>query len=203
MTGLWLLSPQTPMLFQGQELGTSQPFLYFSDHHDELAEAVREGRREELAGFRSTTHPALRELPGRSRRQSTFLSSKLDEPENYADLPAFALIHDLLKLRREDEIFREQSSQRLHGAVLGTRGVRPPLLQQGRRLPADPDQPRPRSLSDTQLRAALSPAAGHALEAALVQRAPSLRRLGHPAARGRPALAPVRALRGCPGSRAR
>jgi maltooligosyltrehalose trehalohydrolase len=119
LTALWLLAPQTPMLFQGQELGTSKPFLYFSDHRDHLADLVREGRREELAGFRSTTHPALRDfLPDPSSPES-FEVSKLDEPENYADLPAYALIHDLLKLRREDEIFREQTSQRLHGAVLG------------------------------------------------------------------------------------
>ena len=31
MAALWLLAPQTPMLFQGQELGSGRPFLYFSD----------------------------------------------------------------------------------------------------------------------------------------------------------------------------
>ena len=156
-----------------------------------------------LPGFRSTTHPALRDfLPDPSSPES-FEISKLDEPENYADLPAYALIQDLLKLRREDEIFREQTSQRLHGAVLGPESFvlryfsksldcRLILINLGRDL-----YPTPNS------EPLLAPPPGMRLEIALVQRAPSLRRVGHPAARGRPALAPVRSLRGCPGSRAR
>ncbi|HXE53055.1 MAG TPA: malto-oligosyltrehalose trehalohydrolase, partial [Tepidisphaeraceae bacterium] len=46
MTALMLLSPQTPMLFQGQEFGASSPFVYFADHHPELAKLVRKGRGE-------------------------------------------------------------------------------------------------------------------------------------------------------------
>jgi len=49
---LVLLSPFVPMLFQGEEWGASNPFLYFTDHEEtELAEAVRCGRREEFAAF--------------------------------------------------------------------------------------------------------------------------------------------------------
>ena len=44
MTALLLLAPATPMLFQGQEFGASNPFLFFADHEPRLAEAVREGR---------------------------------------------------------------------------------------------------------------------------------------------------------------
>jgi maltooligosyltrehalose trehalohydrolase len=48
---LILTSPFTPMLFMGQEWGSRTPFLYFTDHQDpELAEAVRNGRREEFSG---------------------------------------------------------------------------------------------------------------------------------------------------------
>ena len=32
MTALMLLAPATPMLFQGQEIAASAPFLYFCDH---------------------------------------------------------------------------------------------------------------------------------------------------------------------------
>ncbi|MDO5701454.1 MAG: malto-oligosyltrehalose trehalohydrolase [Bowdeniella nasicola] len=47
---LVLLSPFTPMIFQGQEFAASTPFPFFTDHDDdELAEAVRRGRREEFA----------------------------------------------------------------------------------------------------------------------------------------------------------
>ncbi|MGH7959813.1 MAG: malto-oligosyltrehalose trehalohydrolase, partial [Opitutaceae bacterium] len=36
LTALLLLSPQIPLLFQGQEFGASAPFLYFADHNPEL-----------------------------------------------------------------------------------------------------------------------------------------------------------------------
>lgn len=46
---LLLLGPFTPMLFQGQEWGTSGRFQYFSDHEGELAHAITEGRKAEFA----------------------------------------------------------------------------------------------------------------------------------------------------------
>ncbi|MFO0890494.1 MAG: malto-oligosyltrehalose trehalohydrolase [Isosphaeraceae bacterium] len=119
MTTFWLLSPQTPMLFQGQELGSSRPFVYFSDHKDPLGSLVREGRKQELSGFRRTTHPELDPyLPDASSRDS-YLSSKLEDPGDYSRNPTFLLFRDLLKLRREDPVFRLQHSDRIHGAVLG------------------------------------------------------------------------------------
>ena len=46
---LLLTGPFTPMLFQGEEWGSTSPFLYFTDHPDpELARAVTEGRRREF-----------------------------------------------------------------------------------------------------------------------------------------------------------
>jgi maltooligosyltrehalose trehalohydrolase len=119
MVALWLFAPQTPMLFQGQELGTSRPFVYFSDHHDDLAKLVREGRREELSAFRSTTHPEqLAFMADASARQS-FLDSKLDDITNDETNPTFLLFRDLLKLRREDPIIRTQNAARIDGALIG------------------------------------------------------------------------------------
>ncbi|MBS43595.1 MAG: malto-oligosyltrehalose trehalohydrolase [Nocardioides sp.] len=46
---LTLAGPFTPMLFQGEEWGASTPFQFFTDHDDELGEAVRKGRRGEFA----------------------------------------------------------------------------------------------------------------------------------------------------------
>lgn len=48
---LLLLCPQIPLLFMGEECGSRSPFLYFTDHGDDLAEAVRKGRRKEFAAF--------------------------------------------------------------------------------------------------------------------------------------------------------
>lgn len=47
-----LAAPYLPMLFMGEEYGEKQPFQYFVSHTDEeLAEAVRKGRREEFKDF--------------------------------------------------------------------------------------------------------------------------------------------------------
>ncbi|MDG3005615.1 malto-oligosyltrehalose trehalohydrolase [Paludisphaera mucosa] len=119
LTALWLLSPQTPMLFQGQELGSERPFLYFSDHHDELAAAVCKGRLDELSGFRSTTLPELREALADPGARSTFSACKLEEPGDHREVSEFRLIRDLLKLRREDPIFRAQDALKVQGAVIG------------------------------------------------------------------------------------
>ncbi len=50
-----LLSPFVPMLFMGEEEGARAPFLFFTDFHGELAEAVRRGRRSEFPEF--ADHP--------------------------------------------------------------------------------------------------------------------------------------------------
>lgn len=48
---LLLTSPFTPLLFMGEEWGADTPWLFFSDHGPALADAVRQGRREEFAAF--------------------------------------------------------------------------------------------------------------------------------------------------------
>jgi maltooligosyltrehalose trehalohydrolase len=50
--GIVLLSPNTPLLFMGEEYGEATPFQYFVSHSDQaLIEAVRKGRKEEFAAF--------------------------------------------------------------------------------------------------------------------------------------------------------
>ena len=48
---LVLLCPQIPLMFMGEEFASRTPFLFFTDHHGELADAVRNGRRNEFARF--------------------------------------------------------------------------------------------------------------------------------------------------------
>jgi maltooligosyltrehalose trehalohydrolase len=48
---LVLAAPFLPLLFQGEEWGASTPFLYFTDHPDDLGGAVRAGRHAEFAAF--------------------------------------------------------------------------------------------------------------------------------------------------------
>ena len=46
-----LLAPSPPLLFMGEEFGALTPFVFFCDFGGDLAQAVREGRRAEFAGF--------------------------------------------------------------------------------------------------------------------------------------------------------
>lgn len=50
-SALLLFLPQLPLLFMGQEWGASTPFLYFTDHEEELGRKVTEGRAEEFKDF--------------------------------------------------------------------------------------------------------------------------------------------------------
>ncbi len=119
MTALLLLAPATPMLFQGQEFGASSPFLYFADLPPELAKLTRAGRAEFLAQFPSLAGPeAQAALPDPGDRL-TFERSKLDLTERERHGATYALHVDLLRLRREDPIFRSQGAGGVDGAVLG------------------------------------------------------------------------------------
>ncbi|WP_183876323.1 malto-oligosyltrehalose trehalohydrolase [Rhizobium sp. BK491] len=48
IAAIYLLSPQIPMLFMGEEWGAADPFPFFCDFDEELNAKVRLGRKEEL-----------------------------------------------------------------------------------------------------------------------------------------------------------
>ncbi|MDR7089456.1 MULTISPECIES: malto-oligosyltrehalose trehalohydrolase [Cellvibrio] len=75
---LMLLSPMIPMLFMGEEWGEKHPFLYFTDHEDNLAKAVRDGRRAEFAHFTQFQDPSMRQQIPDPNAISTFLSSRIE-----------------------------------------------------------------------------------------------------------------------------
>jgi maltooligosyltrehalose trehalohydrolase len=119
MTALLLLAPGTPMLFQGQEFSASSPFHYFADHEPELAELVNRGRSEFLKQFPSIATPETTSMLPVPHEPATFERCKLDHSEREKHLEAYRLHCDLLRLRREDPVFRAQDAERMHGAVLG------------------------------------------------------------------------------------
>jgi maltooligosyltrehalose trehalohydrolase len=119
MTALLLLSPATPMLFQGQEFGATNPFFFFADHHPDLAAKVRVGRREFLGQFPSLADPdAVRHVPDPDSLE-TFERCKLKAQERRDHVEAVALHRDLLRLRREEAAFRVPKRRGVDGAVLG------------------------------------------------------------------------------------
>jgi maltooligosyltrehalose trehalohydrolase len=90
-----LFSPEVPLLFMGEEYGENAPFQFFSDHIDEeIAQATREGRREEFAAF---TQFAKEEIPD-PQAPETFENSKLTRVE---DARLVELYRRLLRLRRD------------------------------------------------------------------------------------------------------
>ena len=117
LTALLLLLPGTPMLFQGQEFTSSAPFLFFADHNAELADAVRKGRAEFLANWPSLASGALKFADPCD--EATFETCKLDQFERERHPDAVRLHTDLLRLRREEAVFRRQE-RRLDGAVLSS-----------------------------------------------------------------------------------
>ncbi len=123
MTALLLLAPGTPMLFQGQEFGSTRPFVYFADHDDELARAVAKGRREFLAQFPSLADPDVQQRIPDPAAPETFASCKLDWSERDRHGHIWELHRDLLRLRREDPAFAAQDSTRLLTAVLGAEAM--------------------------------------------------------------------------------
>ncbi len=54
---LQMLCPQIPLMFMGEEQASRTPFLFFTDHNQDLAKAVREGRRREFASFSPRSDP--------------------------------------------------------------------------------------------------------------------------------------------------
>lgn len=78
LTAILLLSPQIPLLFMGEEWGETRPFCFFCDFDGELADAVREGRRNEFRHWSSFHDPHNRELIPDPNALSTFRSSMLE-----------------------------------------------------------------------------------------------------------------------------
>ncbi len=101
-SALLLTAPYTPMLFMGQEWASSAPFLYFTDHHDELGKGVTEGRRKEFAEFSEFRDSANRALIPDPQSLGSFTASKLNwaELEQQPHLETLQLYRDFLQFRQ-------------------------------------------------------------------------------------------------------
>jgi maltooligosyltrehalose trehalohydrolase len=99
---LQLLCPQVPLVFMGEEWGSRRPFQYFTDFHDALGAAVREGRRSEFAAFPAFADAAQRERIPDPNDESTFRQSVPDFEADGVEARRWRRLYaDLLRLRRE------------------------------------------------------------------------------------------------------
>jgi maltooligosyltrehalose trehalohydrolase len=103
-SALLLCAPETPLLFMGQEWAASSPFLYFTDHEEELGRMVTEGRRAEFLAFSAFADPARREQIPDPQADSTFERSRLpwDERDAMPHAGVRRLYERLVHLRRSE-----------------------------------------------------------------------------------------------------
>ncbi|MBT2339777.1 MULTISPECIES: malto-oligosyltrehalose trehalohydrolase [Pseudomonas] len=119
-TALLLLSPMIPLLFMGDEVIAEQPFLFFTSHHGELAELVREGRRNEFKAFSAFNDPEKRERIPDPNAAPTFETSRPNlEARQPEQLVNETLYRRLLKIRREEIVPRLPGAHFLDTEVLG------------------------------------------------------------------------------------
>ena len=99
VTAIYLLSPQIPMLFMGEEWGARERFPYFCDFDEELNAKVRKGRREELSRLPGFDSDDLFDPTD----QLTFEMAKLDWSQLACDVGTemLAFYKSLLTLRQE------------------------------------------------------------------------------------------------------
>ncbi len=104
IAAVYLLLPQIPMLFMGEEWGSSQPFPYFCDFEGELGDLVRQGRRDEFASFPEFKDPEKRDRIPDPQAEQTFRSGKLDWAQATQDPHAewCAWYRRILAVRRQD-----------------------------------------------------------------------------------------------------
>jgi maltooligosyltrehalose trehalohydrolase len=132
---LMLLCPMIPMLFMGEEWGEKHPFLYFTDHEDDLAKAVRDGRRAEFAHLTQFQDPTVRQQIPDPNAINTFLSSRIaftgvmeiggqDEGEESEHKRWWNFYQQLLTLRRTYIIPHLPDVRSADVTIMGPRAVR-------------------------------------------------------------------------------
>ena len=100
LTTVLLLSPSLPLIFMGEEWGERRPFLFFTDFHGELGDAVREGRRREFAHWSAFAAEDNRAKIADPNAKATFTASMLDwaaldRPEHRARLDLYKRLLDV------------------------------------------------------------------------------------------------------------
>ncbi|QOR39801.1 malto-oligosyltrehalose trehalohydrolase [Billgrantia diversa] len=115
-----LLSPMVPLLFMGEEWASERPFLFFTDHRDELAAAVREGRRAEFAAFGAFQDPDLRATIPDPNDAATFEASRPDVEarDNALHADWLAFVRHLLAIRHAEIVPRLDGARALGAEVL-------------------------------------------------------------------------------------
>lgn len=125
LSALLLTSPYMPLLWMGQEWAASTPFLYFTDHPEELGRLVTKGRREEFAHFSAFADPEVAESIPDPQAEETFQRSKLlwDERAAPGHAGILKLYKELLHLRSGHPALRARDRDSFSVAVAGPKAL--------------------------------------------------------------------------------
>jgi maltooligosyltrehalose trehalohydrolase len=107
-TALLLATAATPLLFMGQEWAATAPFLFFTDHDEELGRLVKEGRRHEFRDYAAFADPVQLEKIPDIQSEETFPACKIDwsERDREPHASTLRLYQVLLRLRRTEPALR-------------------------------------------------------------------------------------------------
>jgi len=124
---LLLLAPSPPLLFMGEEYGAETPFLYFCDFGPELADKVKEGRRQEFSRFAQFSDAEVRERIPDPNATDTYRRSCLNwrEPDREKGREFLQMYRSLLALRKKEIIPRLTGLQggKASYSVIGAAGL--------------------------------------------------------------------------------
>lgn len=118
MLAALLLSPHIPLMFMGEEYGETNPFLFFTDFHGDLAKAVREGRAREFAGHGDFEGESVPD----PNAEQTFMMSKLDwsKPHHPEGAEWLAFSKKLLALRQQYIVPLLATGEKASGEIVKT-----------------------------------------------------------------------------------
>jgi maltooligosyltrehalose trehalohydrolase len=119
---LQMLCPQIPLIFMGEEDASPSPFLFFTDHHGDLAEAVREGRRREFAKFPAFADPRHRAQIPDPNDEQTFLQSR-PTPDPVLGEQRRELYRALLRIRSDAIVPRLKNACAIEAHAVGSAAV--------------------------------------------------------------------------------
>jgi malto-oligosyltrehalose trehalohydrolase len=108
IAAVYLLMPQIPMLFMGEEWGSTRPFMFFCDFKGQLRRDIAQGRKQEFSRFPQFSDPdGASRIPDPSDRES-FELAKLDWESLASPAHArwLAWYTDILAVRRREVIPR-------------------------------------------------------------------------------------------------
>jgi malto-oligosyltrehalose trehalohydrolase len=99
-----LIAPMIPMLFMGEEWGSTRPSPVFCDFQGDLADAVRSGRKKEFTEAYAQYGDGIPDPLGMAAFREAVLD--WDARSSGAGLHRFALVQNLLKVRRQEIVPR-------------------------------------------------------------------------------------------------